>query len=146
MGLETHIYKKLRGPILLLPHMYCVIMPVHIACLGHILYFTVPTPLPMSFPSTSPAMLGKWAWLQESDWVDAIMSGHQAAAFLTRVRPQLPFPFPGKVHKVQVVSQAVRNTANALHGGPTQAQESVEENTSVSYGCVHHSCSPLSHP
>lgn len=55
------------------------------------------TPLPISPPSTPfPAMPGKWACLQESGRVDAMMSGPQAAALLECARPQLPFFFSWK--------------------------------------------------
>lgn len=78
-------------------------MPDHTACLSHILHFTVPNPLSHVLSLyTLPSHAWKWACLQESDWVDAMMSGHRAAAFLTCVRPWLPFPLPGKVHKAQV--------------------------------------------
>lgn len=50
------------------------------------------TPPPISPPSAPfPAMPGKWACLQESGRVDAMMSGPQAAALLKCARPQLPF-------------------------------------------------------
>lgn len=83
------------------PHsMHSVAVPGHISCLSHMLRFMVfntfptfssstPPPTPASLPSPPPAtpaprpMPGKWAGLQESGWVDAMMSGHQAAAFLT---------------------------------------------------------------
>ena len=97
MDLETYRYKKPRGPILFLPHERChnAWSTVHVLATHSTLQG--PTPLPISSPTMpSPATPGKWACLQESDWVDAMMSGHRAAAFLKCVRPQLPFFFPWK--------------------------------------------------
>lgn len=60
------------------------------------LHVTGPNPLfPYSLP-LHPCQLclaSGPACLQESDRVDAMMSGHQAAALLTCARPQLPFSF-----------------------------------------------------
>lgn len=120
--------------------MHWVIMPDHTACLSHILPFTVPNPSSHVLSLyTLPSHAWKWACLQESYWVDAMMSGHRAAAFLTCVRPWLPFPLPGKVHKAQVVSQAVRHISKCptwwAHPGPGDG--------GGEHKCVIWVCSPL---
>lgn len=99
------------------------------------------TPLLMSSLSLYllQPMPGKSAGLQESVWVDAMMSGHQAAAFLTCVRPRLPFPFPGKVHKVQVVSQAMRHTSKC----PTWWARPGPGECGGEHECVIWVCSPV---
>lgn len=74
---------------------YLVTLHVLAACSVLWCLTLFPHSLPLHHPQPQPAcphlpphhpprpMPGKWAGLQESGWVDAMMSGHQAAAFLT---------------------------------------------------------------
>lgn len=136
--------------------MHCVAVPGHTACLNHILHFMVlntfpifssPTLLPN--PSASPPA-------QAHAW----QVGHPPG---TRLGGCYGVRTPGssvsnmldsgclvlsleKYTKCKSAPRLGGTRPNALRGGPTQAQESVEENMSVSYGCVHQACSPLSHP
>lgn len=136
--------------------MHCVAVPGHTACLSHILRFMVLNTFPTFFSSTPlpspnpppPAQAHAWQVGQPpgtrlGGCYDVRTAGSSVSNMLDHGCLFLSLE---KYTKCKSSPRLWGTHPNALRGGPTQAQENVEENTSVSYGCVHQACSPLSHP
>lgn len=115
-------------PLVLLPA-HCVTAPGHIACLSHMLRFTVPNPS-SSTPSPAHArQVGLLPGMGLGGCYDVRTPGTRVSNMLDHGCLFLSLE---KYTKCKLSPGLGGTRPNALRGGPAQAQESVEENTSVS--------------